>query len=288
MHGKFWILDFGLVESPRSIYSNKRLSEAIQQIFNLQSSIPACPGWDITIEMSILAIITAILVGVAKTGVSGLAIFVVPLIAMVFPAKESVGALLPMLIAGDVLAVIYYRQHAQWRQLIRLIPGVAAGMLIGGMFLARLDNESMRIFLGGFVLLLLALEVITRHLNLNEFKRLRSVAFLIGSMAGFGTTVGNAAGPIMGIYLIMMGLDKKQLMGTGAWFFLIVNISKLPIFIYNEMIGVDTLQFFAYMVPFVILGTFFGRKLLTVLSQKLFNYLILIFAGVSSVMLLLF
>jgi len=237
--------------------------------------------------MSILAIITAILVGVAKTGVSGMAILVVPLIAMVFPAKESVGALLPMLIVGDFLAVIYYRQHAQWGQLVRLVPGVAAGMLFGAMFLARLDNESMRIFLGVFVLLLLVIEGITRYLNLNEFKQLRTVAILVGTMAGFGTTVGNAAGPIMGIYLIMMGLNKKQLMGTGAWFFLIVNTSKLPIFIYHEMIGIDTLQFFAYMLPFVILGTFFGRRLLKVLSQKIFNILVLLFAGISSFGLLL-
>ena len=208
--------------------------------------------------------------------------------AMVFPAKESVGALLPMLITGDVLALIYYRQHAQWGQLVKLVPGVAAGMLIGGMLLARLDNESMRMFLGVFVLLLLALEGAARCLNSTKFKRWRTVAFLIGIMAGFGTTVGNAAGPIMGIYLIMMGLDKKQLMGTGAWFFFIVNLSKLPIFIYNDMIGLETLRFFAYMLPFVIVGTFFGRRLLTVLSQKLFDYLVLLFAGVSSVLLLLF
>ena len=243
---------------------------------------------DIPIEPGVLAILTAILVGVAKTGVSGMAILVVPLIAMVFPAKESVGALLPMLIAGDILAVIYYRQHAQWEELVKLVPGVAAGMLIGATFLARLDNESMRIFLGVFVLLLLFLEWITRHLNLNEFKRLRTFAILVGIMAGFGTTVGNSAGPIMGIYLIMMGLDKKQLMGTGAWFFLIVNTSKLPIFIYNEMIDVNTLKFFAYMLPFVVLGTFFGRRLLTILSQNIFDYLVLFFAASSSLWLLLF
>ena len=105
-------------------------------------------------------------------------------------------------------------------------------------------------------------------------------------MAGFGTTVGNCAGPIMGIYLIMMGLDKKQFMGTGAWFFLIVNTSKLPIFIYHEMIGLDTLSFFACMLPFILIGTFLGRKLLTVLSQKVFNYLVLFFAALSSLWLL--
>ena len=119
---------------------------------------------------NVLAVVTAILVGVAKTGVSGMAILVVPLIAMVFPAKESVGALLPMLIAGDILAVIYYRHHAQWGQLGKLVPGVAVGMLAGGLFLGQLDNESMRNFLGGFVLLLLVLEGIARHLNLDRFK----------------------------------------------------------------------------------------------------------------------
>jgi len=241
---------------------------------------------DFITEANVIAVLTAILVGIAKTGVSGLAILVVPLIAMVFPAKESVGALLPMLIAGDILAVIYYRHHAQWGQLIKLIPGVAVGMLAGGLFLGQLDNESMRNFLGGFVLLLLVLEGIARNLNLDKFKRLRTFAVLIGIMAGFGTTVGNSAGPIMGIYLIMMGLDKKQFMGTGAWFFLIVNTSKLPIFIYHEMIGIDTLQFFAYMLPFVVIGTFLGRKLLMVLSQKIFNYLVLLFAALSSLWLI--
>ncbi|MDJ0818113.1 MAG: sulfite exporter TauE/SafE family protein [Desulfobacterales bacterium] len=231
---------------------------------------------------------TAVLVGIAKTGISGMAILVVPLIALVFPAKESVGALLPMLIAGDIMAVMYYRQHAQWRQLVRLVPGVAAGMLIGGLYLARLDNQSMRNFLGVFVLLLLAIELITRRLNLTQFTRLRSFAMLIGVMAGFGTTVGNSAGPIMGIYLIMMGLDKKQLMGTGAWFFLIVNTSKLPIFFYHEMINAGTLKFFVVMLPFIICGTFLGRKLLRVLSQSIFDFLVLLFAGLSSLWLLLF
>ena len=241
---------------------------------------------DLPPGFSWLAVVTAILVGVAKTGVSGMAILVVPLIAMVFPAKESVGALLPMLITGDILAVVYYRQHAQWGQLLKLVPGVAAGMLAGAMFLARLDNDSMRIFLGVFVLLLLFLELIARYLKLSEFKKLHSFAFLIGIMAGFGTTVGNSAGPIMGIYLIMMGLDKKQLMGTGAWFFLIVNTSKVPIFIYQDMIVGSTLHFFVYMLPFIILGTYGGRRLLTVLSQKLFDFLVLIFAGLSSLWLL--
>ena len=241
---------------------------------------------DILTQANVLAVITAILVGVAKTGVSGLSILVVPLIAMVFPAKESVGALLPMLIAGDIFAVIYYRHHAQWGQMIKLVPGVAIGMLVGGLFLGQLNNESMRIFLGCFVLLLLILEGGARYLNTDKFQRWRTFAVLIGIMVGFGTTVGNSAGPIMGIYLLMMGLDKKQFMGTVAWFFLIINTSKIPIFVFHEMIGVDTIKFFACMLPFIIIGTYLGRKLLMVLSQKIFNYLVLFFAALSALWLI--
>ena len=241
---------------------------------------------DILTQANVLAVITAILVGVAKTGVSGLSILVVPLIAMVFPAKESVGALLPMLIAGDIFAVIYYRHHAQWGQMIKLVPGVAIGMLIGGLFLGQLNNESMRIFLGCFVLLLLVLEGGARYLNTDKFQRWRTFAVLIGIMVGFGTTVGNSAGPIMGIYLLMMGLDKKQFMGTVAWFFLIINTSKIPIFVFHEMIGVDTIKFFACMLPFIIIGTYLGRKLLMVLSQRIFNYLVLFFAALSALWLI--
>jgi uncharacterized membrane protein YfcA len=243
---------------------------------------------DLPLELKLLAVLTAVMVGVAKTGVGGMGILVVPLIAMVFPAKESVGALLPMLITGDILAVIYYRQHAQWRQLFRLIPGVAAGMLIGGIILGQLDNESMRIFLGVFVLVLLSIEWLTRSLNFREFNRLTIFAVLIGAIAGIATTVGNSASPIMSIYFLIMGLNKKQFMGTGAWFFLTVNTSKLPIFAYHDMINFGTLKFFAFMLPFVVLGTFFGRRLLMVLSQKIFNNLVLMFAGISSLWLLFY
>ena len=51
-----------------------------------------------------LAVIVGLFLGFTKTGVAGMNILVVPLMAMIFPARKSVGALLPMLIVGDVVA----------------------------------------------------------------------------------------------------------------------------------------------------------------------------------------
>ena len=61
----------------------------------------------------LLCIIAAFLVGIGKTDVPGLGLIAIPLMAFAFPAKESVGVLLLLLIVGDIFAVIYYRQRAK-------------------------------------------------------------------------------------------------------------------------------------------------------------------------------
>ena len=38
----------------------------------------------------------------------------------------------------------------------------------------------------------------------------------------------NAAGPVMTLYLSAAGIDKRRFVGTSAWFFLIVNLAKVP------------------------------------------------------------
>lgn len=236
---------------------------------------------------STLILLSAVLVGVAKTGVSGAGVLVVPLMAMALPAKESVGALLPMLIVGDVAAVLYYRRHAQWGRLLRLFPGVAVGMTAGGVLLSYIDNASMKTLLGVLVLVLLSLEFVARNTSSAIYREMTSFAVVIGFLAGFATTVGNAAGPIMGIYLIMMGLTKEQLMGTGAWFYLLVNTTKAPIFIIQGMLTLSELQHLLYLLPMVVLGTVMGRKLLMILSQQVFERAVLGFAALTAVSLIL-
>lgn len=236
---------------------------------------------------TVLIAITAVLVGVAKTGVTGIGILIVPLMAMALPAKESVGALLPMLIVGDILAVLYYRRHAQWGRLLRLVPGVAVGMTAGGVLLSCIDNASMKPLLGALVLVLLSLELVTRRTPSATYKELTSFAVVIGFFAGFATTVGNAAGPIMGIYLIMMGLTKEQLMGTGAWFYLLVNTTKVPIFMAQGMLTLAEFPFLLYMLPMVVLGSVLGRRLLMILSQQVFDRIVLGFAALTAVLLIL-
>src|SRR5690349_24539028 len=86
---------------------------------------------NLTPEQWVIGILAALMVGITKTGIPGVGILVVPLMAVVFGGRLSVGATLPLLIFGDIFAVLWYRQYARWDNLRSLFPWVITGMMIG-------------------------------------------------------------------------------------------------------------------------------------------------------------
>lgn len=229
--------------------------------------------------------LAAILVGLSKTGVPGVAIPAVLLMTEAFAGNEklSVGALLPVLLVADLFAVAYYREHTQWRRLLGLFPYVVAGMIPGVLVLLWVDHSQFKVVLGVLVLALLALETCRRRLGWRRIPGTWWFAAVMGLLAGFGTTVGNAAGPVMSIYLIARGMEKEQFMGTWAWFFFIVNLSKLPTYVALGMITPGTLRFDVVVLPAAVAGALLGRRVFAVIPQKVFSPLVLTLAGVAAI-----
>ena len=240
----------------------------------------------------LLGAVAAIMVGFSKTGMPGLGIMIVPLLAAVFPGKVAVGALLPLLIVGDIYAIIYYRRHAVWSQLWSLMPWVAAGMALGFWALVKVPNAKFTPFLGGVVFLLVLVEVGRKPLKLEKVPQYYWFTILLGMLSGFATTVGNVAGPIMSLYLLSRGLDKNKFMGTGAWYYLIINCSKLPLFAMvgrwttgdDKMMTAATLSFDGLMIPFILVGAFVGVKVFPKFSQAWFDRLILLLSAAAGLM----
>jgi uncharacterized membrane protein YfcA len=214
----------------------------------------------------------------------GAAIPAVVMMAEAFPqdTRLSVGALVPILILGDLFALAWYRRHARWDRLWRLCPYVLLGMLPGYLVLRWIDPGGLRILLGGLVLALLAVELVrqrSRWLQLPHEGWLTGVA---GVLAGFGTTVGNAAGPVMSIYLVSSRLEKQEFMGTAAWFFFLVNVSKLPFYASFGMMTPATFRFSLTVMPAVVLGAAIGLLLLRRIPQRWFNVLVLTLAALAA------
>jgi uncharacterized membrane protein YfcA len=108
----------------------------------------------------------------------------------------------------------------------------------------------------------------------------------MGFAAGVTTMLANAAGPVMGLYLLAVALPKDAFVGTGAWFFLIINLIKVPFSAQLGLITPDSLMFNAVLVPVILCGLFFGRMVVARLTQKWFDTFILAFAMIASLRLL--
>ncbi len=228
----------------------------------------------------------ALLVGTAKSGVPGLGILAIPLMAAAFPARMSVGALLPLLIAGDVFAILYHHRSAQGRVLRGLFPYVAAGMAAGALFLARVSDAHLRPLLGGLVLLLIALDLLRQRMGWRRLPHHPLFVGATGASAGFATTIGNAAGPIMSVYFVSRGLAKAPFVGTQAWFFFLVNVAKVPVFAALGMITRETLRFNLQALPLVALGALLGVRILPHIPPRLFTAIVLTLAAAAALRLL--
>ncbi|NBI29992.1 sulfite exporter TauE/SafE family protein [Chengkuizengella marina] len=245
--------------------------------------------FDLTFFQLCLTILAALLIGFSKTGVPSAGIFFVVILAAIFPAKESVGILLPMLIVADIVAVTYYRKTVIWRYLVKLIPWVFSGIIIGFFVLRSITDDELSLLLGIIILGLIFLHISKSKLESwlqSNFTESSVFLNLLGILAGFTTMVGNAAGAIMSIYLLTKGLKKNEFIGTGAWFFISVNVIKIPFFVSIGLITPATLIFNAWMIPAILIGTWLGIKFLPRIPQKHFQIIILALSAIGGVKLI--
>ncbi len=235
----------------------------------------------------VLALFGALIIGVAKTGVGGLGMLAVVVFANLMPAKESAGFVLPMLVVADVIAVISYRRHAQWALLWRLFPWTALGVFLGFLTMGRIDNQDAGLMIGVIVLALTAIHIWRQSkAKKEEPEHAAWFAPTIGILAGFTTLVANAAGPLMVIYLLAMRLPKMEYMGTGAWYFLLMNLFKVPFMASLGLVTVESATGNLWLVPAVLAGTWIGRGVLKRMDQKLFERLALLLSIAAGINLL--
>lgn len=242
---------------------------------------------DLSLIQYIYIGIAALIVGFTKTSVGGVGILAILLMAIAIPGKASPGILLPMLLLGDIFAVIYYHRECQWKILLKIFPLTAVGVVIGYFTVDIIPSEVFEKALGIIILIMLTLDMILSRRE-KEFQSNWFTISIIGVMAGIATMVANAAGPIFGIYLLQMGLTKSEFVGTRSWFFLILNIFKLPFSAGLGLITIDTLKLDLMFVPVIILGAFIGFKVLKLINIKIFKGFIRVAVLIAAIRLIFF
>jgi len=244
-----------------------------------------------------LAALAGLLTGVAKTGLPGFGILAVPLMVLaVGDARHSAGWLLPLLCLADLFAIATYRRHAQARRLFDLLPWVLAGIAAGAVALAAPERH-LRSLVAAIVIFMIALRWIRGRRAAGPVDPSGGPAVPAprdrwwqaagyGASAGFATTVANAAGPVMNLYLLARRLPKNEFVATGAWFFFAVNLVKLPIYAGHGLIGRRSLLFDLALAPSVVAGALLGRVVLRRLPQTAFDRLVMALTVCAAALLL--
>ena len=234
-----------------------------------------------------LAAFCAFLLGVSKSGIKGIASLIVTGLALVYGAKNSTGILMPLLLVGDVFAITYYKRHVQKEYIIKMLPWMVIGVLIGvvgGQYI----TESL--FKYGMAIIILFSVGLMYYWENKKDKTIPShwtFASSMGILAGFTTMIGNLAGAFSNIYFLAMRLPKNNFIGTAAWLFFIINAFKVPFHIWTwETMNSTSLQISLQLVPFVIIGLVAGVFLVKKIENDSYRKLILLFTAIGGVAIL--
>lgn len=225
----------------------------------------------------VLVVLGAAGIGFSKSGFAGVGMIHVVIFASVFGARTSTGILLPLLIVGDVCAVKLFGAQAQWPYIRRLLLPTICGVVTGWLLLDRLDENFIKPLVGSIILGLSALQIarLWRPKLFAHMPHTSGFAWSLGVLAGTTTMLANAAGPVIALYLLAVSLPKYQLIATSAWFFLVVNVLKVPFSAWSGLIDFDSLILNATLAPCVVLGMVAGRWLVHRVPQRLFDSVLL-------------
>jgi len=246
--------------------------------------IPDITGWE-----WFLAILSAFLLGASKTGLSGAGMISIPVLAAIFGGKMSAGLVLPMLSFADIFAVSYYNRHAQWKYVIKLLPWAVLGIFLGLYVGEQVSDKVFKEIIGVIVISSIGIMIWRdnqkRELKIPDYWWFSAI---MGFAGGFATMIGNAAGPIMALYLLSMRLPKNSYIGTGAWFFFVINLFKIPfhIFVWGTITW-SSFSFDVMMIPALSLGAIVGVRVVRFIPEKAYRVFIIVITLVSSVFLFL-
>jgi uncharacterized protein len=240
--------------------------------------------FELSVWQWVCVIVSACLVGLSKTGIGALALPGTLIIASVFGGKESTGIMLPMLLIADAFAIYYYKQHADWGNIKKLLPSVFIGLILGVVVGNYVNDKQFKMYIAISVLLCLFVLIYTERKG-DELNIPKNVWIytLIGALCGFTSMIGNAAGPIFSVYLLAMGFKKDGFMGTTAWFFFIINLSKVPLqVLFWHNVTVNTVLLSTLLIPAISVGALLGILIIKKINENVFRKLVLAMTAVAA------
>ena len=232
-----------------------------------------------------VALFAVLITGISKSGLGGgLGQLSVPLMAVFISPVAAAAIMLPILCVIDIFNIWGYRRDFHKGNLIALLPGSIIGIAIGALTFRHVDDNMIRLILGGFSLIF-SLTYFLQQTPINTDSRVgRWFGVFCGALAGYTSTIAHAGGGPVKMYLLPQRLDKRVFVATQVFFFFVVNQVKIWPYLWLGQFSTDNLTTSLILMPMVPVGVWLGWKLVRVIDGETFYricYALLFFAGVK-------
>jgi uncharacterized membrane protein YfcA len=235
-----------------------------------------------TVYVTILIAFLGFMIGLAKGGYGGLGVLLTPILSLVLPVASAVGVLLPMLMVGDVFALRMYWKEWDTELVKRMLPLGIVGALVGTFLLSWLPANILRIALGVFVLIVVVYKYASDRIKAMQYQPRPWHASLAGLLAGVASGMFNAGGPPFNSYLLLKKVSARPFIATGTIYFAILNLIKVPGFLYTGVLDLPLLLSLWWVFLFIPVGIWVARATLTRVSPSAFERIIVVLLIFSS------
>ena len=245
------------------------------------------PIWQDSADSWLLFGLCAFLMGLSKTGIPNVGTLTIPIVAYLFGPKESTGVILPLLCMADLIAVSYYRRKFTISPILPLIPWAIIGLCLALWLGQHLDAGSFGYWMGACLLgSVLWLIFAQSKKDAPALSTHWAIHALFGSLIGFTSMLGNAAGPIVALFLLSTRMDKYQFVACSVWLLMILNFIKLPLqgFVWNNL-SMNYFNMSLKVLPLVLAGGLTGIFLIKHINEQRFRQITLWLIVIASLFL---
>ncbi len=236
-----------------------------------------------------MAAVVALLIGFSKGGLGGtLGGLATPLMALVMPADQVIGLMLPILMVADVFAVASHWKRWDWGLIILMLPGAVVGVTIGTFFITNAPTETLKLALGIIVLLFAVYKLLEARLSKTlTYEAKDWHGALAGTVAGFSSALAHTGGPPISIYLLMRRVPTHVFNAISALFFAIINLIKVPYYMYAQLFDVEQMLRMIWLLPLLPLGVWGGKWAADKISREAFERVIIALLAITALLLIL-
>ena len=148
--------------------------------------------------------------------------------------------------------------------------------------LASLPDIVLRRLLGSLTLFIVAYKLVSYVLRKVEYSPRLWHGYLAGLISGIASALANSGGPPMTAYLLLQKVKPATFVGTITLFFTVINVLKVPGYLFAGILEVDVLLSIAWSVLLIPIGVWVGYKTVNWINPRLFEWLmmgLLVIAG---------